>query len=55
MFPGSHHKYVGSRLGEGEVTLADYESTFKKLSWKATINLSDYIKTQIGDLYAINK
>jgi UDP-glucose 4-epimerase len=55
MFPGSHHKYVGSRLGEGEVTLADYESTFKKLSWKATINLSDYIKTQIGDSHAINK
>jgi len=44
MFLNAEVKYVPLRKGEGEVTLADYESTFRKLKWKANNNLQDYIK-----------
>jgi len=44
MFTDAKIEYVPLRKGEGEVTLADYESTFKKLGWTARKNLIDYIK-----------
>lgn len=43
MFKEAEIKYVPERKGEGEVTLADYEDTFNRLSWKATYDLKDYI------------
>ena len=43
MFENPEIKYTPLRKGEGLVTLADYEETFNKLSWRATYNLKDYI------------
>tara|TARA_B110000858_G_C17670777_1_gene411808 strand:+ start:49 stop:909 length:861 start_codon:yes stop_codon:yes gene_type:complete len=43
MFENPKIKYTPPRKGEGLVTLADYEETFNKLSWRATYNLKDYI------------
>ena len=47
MFPNASLKYVPLRKGEGKVTLADYESTFKKLDWHAKINLEDYLASYL--------
>jgi len=44
MFTDAKIEHVPLRKGEGEVTLADYETTFKKLGWSAKKNLIDYIK-----------
>ena len=43
MFTGHPKKYISLRRGEGEVTLADYNKTFKRLGWKSKNNLEDYI------------
>jgi UDP-glucose 4-epimerase len=43
MFTGHPKKYTSLRRGEGEVTLADYNKTFKRLGWKSKNNLEDYI------------
>ena len=43
MFKDTKIEHVPERKGEGDVTLADYQSTFKKLGWEATYNLQDYI------------
>jgi len=43
MFKDAKIEYVPLRKGEGLVTLADYEETFSKLSWRATHDLKDYI------------
>tara|TARA_Y100001963_G_C6759980_1_gene438964 strand:- start:493 stop:1341 length:849 start_codon:yes stop_codon:yes gene_type:complete len=43
MFKNAEIKYVPERKGEGLVTLADYEETFNKLSWRAVCDLEDYI------------
>lgn len=43
MFENPELKYVSVRKGEGLVTLANYEETFNKLSWRAVYNLEDYI------------
>jgi UDP-glucose 4-epimerase len=47
MFKDAKIKYVPLRKGEGLVTLADYEETFTKLSWRATHDLKDYIYNKI--------
>ena len=47
MFPNASIKYVPLRKGEGKVTLADYESTFKKLNWSAKINLEEYLNSYL--------
>jgi UDP-glucose 4-epimerase len=47
MFSGAYKKFVTQRKGEGEITLADYETTFNKLGWRATRNLKDYINTKL--------
>tara|TARA_Y100000310_G_scaffold310818_1_gene356454 strand:+ start:850 stop:1701 length:852 start_codon:yes stop_codon:yes gene_type:complete len=47
MFNNAKIEYVPLRKGEGQVTLADYEYTFKKLGWSASNNLQDYIKEAI--------
>ena len=39
----------GENLGEGEVTLADYLSTFKRLGWTAEKDLANYIKKTLGN------
>ena len=44
MFTDAKIKNIPLRKGEGEVTLADYETTFKKLNWRAKMNLQNYIK-----------
>jgi UDP-glucose 4-epimerase len=46
MFKDAKIKHVSVRKGEGLVTLADYEETFTKLSWRAVYDLKDYIYTQ---------
>ena len=43
MFKNAEIKHVPERKGEGLVTLADYEETFNKLSWRAVCDLEDYI------------
>lgn len=43
MFKDAKIEYIPLRKGEGLVTLADYEETFSKLSWRATHDLKDYI------------
>jgi len=47
MFKDAKIEYVPLRKGEGLVTLADYEETFSKLSWRATHDLKDYIYNKI--------
>jgi UDP-glucose 4-epimerase len=44
MFKDAKIEYVPLRKGEGEVTLADYKETYKKLSWNAKYNLKDWIE-----------
>jgi UDP-glucose 4-epimerase len=44
MFTDAKIEHVPLRKGEGEVTLADYKETYKKLSWNAKYNLKDWIK-----------
>ena len=43
MFKEAEIEHVPVRKGEGLVTLADYEETFTKLSWRAVYDLKDYI------------
>ena len=43
MLSDAEIRYVPLRKGEGKVTLADYETTFNKIGWRATHNLKDYI------------
>tara|TARA_Y100001963_G_scaffold155754_1_gene247702 strand:+ start:606 stop:1457 length:852 start_codon:yes stop_codon:yes gene_type:complete len=43
MFENAEIKYIPERKGEGYVTLANYEHTFKKLGWEAVSNLEDWI------------
>ena len=47
MFGNAKIKHVSIRKGEGLVTLADYEETFNKLSWRANHDLKDYIYNKI--------
>tara|TARA_B100000767_G_scaffold224468_1_gene213559 strand:+ start:7272 stop:8126 length:855 start_codon:yes stop_codon:yes gene_type:complete len=47
MFTGSKFVHLPNRLGEGNITLADYEETFSLLSWRAVKELEDYIKNII--------
>jgi UDP-glucose 4-epimerase len=35
--------FIPKRKNEGDYTIADTEDTFKRLGWKATKNLSDYV------------
>ena len=44
MFTGHPTKHESLRRGEGEVTLADYSKTFKRLGWKSKQNLEEYIR-----------
>lgn len=44
MFPNSKKQFVPKRKGEGHITLADYEDTFTKLSWRAKRSLPNFIK-----------
>jgi UDP-glucose 4-epimerase len=44
MFNNVEIEYIPLRKGEGKVTLADYETTFNILGWKAYHKLEDYIK-----------
>lgn len=46
MFGDAKIEYVPLRKGEGKVTLADYETTFNKIGWRAIHNLKDYILKQ---------
>jgi len=43
MFKDAKIEYTPLRKGEGEVTLANYETTFNKINWKAVHDLKDYI------------
>jgi len=47
MFDNAKYIYVPKRLGEGNVTLANYKETFDILSWKAEIDLNNYIQKKI--------
>lgn len=47
MFKYDNIQHIKLRKGEGLVTLADYNTTFKKLGWEARYNLEDYIKEKI--------
>jgi UDP-glucose 4-epimerase len=38
-----HVDHIPKRLGEGHVTLANYEHTFKRLGWEAVNDLKDWI------------
>ena len=44
MFDNPSVETLPLRLGEGRVTLADYDTTFKKLNWKPKYSLPEYIK-----------
>lgn len=46
MFKDAEIQHVPLRKGEGDVTLANYESTFKKLGWRAKYDLQDWINKQ---------
>lgn len=46
-FPDAKIEYISKRRGEGEVTLADYKSTFEALGWKAKKELKEYIINNI--------
>jgi len=49
MFKDAKIQHVPLRKGEGEVTLADYLSTFKRLGWTAEKDLANYIKKALGN------
>jgi len=48
MFSGAKSIHLAKRLGEGNVTLANYKETFDILSWKAEKELESYIQDQIN-------
>ena len=43
MLTNASKEYIPLRRGEGDVTLADYNKTFKRLGWKSKENLEEYI------------
>tara|TARA_B110000908_G_C10267861_1_gene466454 strand:+ start:8317 stop:9192 length:876 start_codon:yes stop_codon:yes gene_type:complete len=49
MFDYDNINSISVRKGEGLVTLADYQTTFNTLGWKAKYNLKDYIKLKTRD------
>ena len=47
LFTGAKTVHLPNRLGEGNITLADYQETFTLLSWRAEKDLENYIESII--------